>query len=286
MSAGRYRAWCFTLFVEDDTGDYKDLLEGSTGVRFGIWQLEMCPTSQRYHLQGYIEFTSAVRLSTLKLLIGNSVHGESRKASRQLAIEYCRKEESRVRGPWTYGDEDCVRPGKRTDLDNVAETIQGGGHIDDVVGEYPVQYIRFRRGIEALYNHGLKKRAQEWRQVQVLVYWGEAGSGKTRKAIEENSSRFILDQGDRVWFDGYSGEDCLIIDDFYGWIKFGQFLRILDGHPLRLEIKGGFTWALWKRVIITSNKPWAEWYGSVTDSRQVAALRRRISEEIHFPNAE
>lgn len=282
MSNGRYRAWCFTLFVEDDREDYSDLLESSTGVRFGTWQLEMCPLTEKKHLQGYIEFGSAVRLTTLRRVVGESVHGESRKGTRAQAIAYCRKEASRVCGPWSYGDEGVVRQGHRTDLDNVADALQTGSTISEVVQEYPVQYIRYRRGIEALYNHGLQRRAQEWRELEVLVYYGEPGTGKTRKALDENPSRFILDQGERVWFDGYCGESTLVIDDFYGWIKHGQLLRILDGHPLRLEVKGGFTWALWTRVILTSNRHWHDWYPSVTHESQIAALRRRITNTIHF----
>lgn len=283
MSAGRYRAWCFTLFVEEKK-DYAELHENADGLRFGVWQLEMSPTTQRLHIQGYFEFDSAVRLGTLKRYLGESVHGESRRGSRDSAILYCRKEETRVLGPWTFGNQAVVRQGKRTDLDSVADLVQSGETMHNVVNEYPVQYIRYRRGIEALMSFRMQQRAKEWRSLEVVVYYGDAGTGKTRKAIEDNPENFILDQGDRVWFDGYTGEPCLIIDDFYGWIKYGQLLRILDGHPLRLEVKGGFTWALWTKVIITSNKEWEDWYPNVTNSQQIAALRRRITNSINFPS--
>ena len=117
------------------------------------------------------------------------------------------------------------------------------------------------------------------RSVLVLVYWGDSGTGKTRKAIEDSGSDFfILDQGERVWFDGYDGEKTLIVDDYYGWIKYGMLLRILDGHPYRAEIKGGFRWALWTRVIITSNKKPEDWY----QQGLTPALKRRITKVVHF----
>jgi hypothetical protein len=59
-------------------------------------------------------------------------------------------------------------------------------------------------------------------------------------------------------FNGYDGEKVLLIDDFNGWIKYT--LRILDGYPLRLNIKNGVTWARFDRVYITSNAKPANFY--------------------------
>lgn len=273
------RHWCFTLFVEDEK-DYETLVVAEGLIRFAVWQLERCPESQRLHIQGYIEYTRSVRMGTVKQALGESVHLEQRLGTREQAIEYCRKDDSRVRGPWTTGS-DNLSQGKRTDLDSIALCIREGGSLDDVVEEYPSQYIRYRRGIEALYHRRARLRGSQWRDVTVLVYHGDAGTGKTRRAISECvGGFFILDQGERVWFDGYEGQCTLIIDDFYGWIKYGQLLRLLDGHPYRCEIKGGFTWALWTRVVITSNKAPADWYAQgMTD-----ALERRINEIVHFEN--
>lgn len=282
MSRTQYRAWCFTLFVEDEK-DYSGLLSCEDGIRYAVWQLEMSPTTQRLHLQGYAEFESPTRISKLRQLVGESVHGESRKGTRAQAIAYCKKEESRILGPWDVGSVTSIQQGKRSDLDRVADSIMAGESLHSVIADHPVQYIRYRRGIEALITHRLQERADSWREVTVSIYYGDTGTGKTRKALDENVSRFILDQGDRIWFDGYTGQDTLIIDDFYGWIKFGYLLRVLDGHPLRLEIKGGHTYALWTSVIITSNKPWAEWYSCISET-QTAALKRRINHCIHFTN--
>ena len=127
-----------------------------------------------------------------------------------------------------------------------------------------------------------KKQSKQFRNVQVEIYVGEAGSGKTRKAIEEaGDDYYILDQSERVWFDGYDYEKTLIIDDFYGWIKYGQLLRILDGHQYRCEIKGGFKYAAWTKVIITSNAQPNEWY----QKGLTPALQRRISNITRFDTA-
>lgn len=280
----RKRTWCFTYFLsqeENDKRDWSDFVSSDdTRVRGAIWQLERCPRTERLHLQGYVEYHDSMRLSKAQPCVTRHCHLEGRKGTRDQAIAYCEKQDSYIAGPWRCGDFNSIRPGKRVDLDQVAEFIQSGARSRDVAEEYPSHYIRYRRGIEALASICARNRIPEFREVRVDVYWGDAGTGKTRKAVEDTSPNyFILEQGERVWFDGYEGEDTLIIDDFYGWIKYGQLLRILDGYVYRAEIKGGFTYAAWTRVIITSNKEPEQWYAHGL----TPALSRRITNTIKFP---
>lgn len=80
-----------------------------------------------------------------------------------------------------------------------------------------------------------------------------------------------------IWWDGYTGQKAIVIDEFYGsWMKYNVLLTILDGYALRLEVKGGFTWASYDMVIITSNATVGEWYSRV----DISALNRRIKEVI------
>lgn len=283
----RLRNWLFTLFVGRDgralepCGDYGDLLDGVDNIRCGVWQLEMCPETNKLHLQGYIEFAGSVRMATVKRILGNTVHLEGRKGTRDQAIEYCRKEATRFAGPWTFGDLDSVRPGKRTDLHELAERIKGGAGRREVVDDFGHLYIRYSRGVENLLCVQSMYKIPEWRTLQTLVYYGDAGTGKTRRAVETSpGDYFILQSGDKVWFDGYEGQGTLIIDDFYGWIRYGLLLSILDGYRLRLEVKGGFTYANWTKVIITSNDPPEAWYSKGL----TPALKRRLTEIHHFEN--
>lgn len=73
-----------------------------------------------------------------------------------------------------------------------------------------------------------------------------------------------------------------MIDEFYGsWMKYNVLLRVLDGHPLRLEVKGGFTWAAYTHVFITSNACVGAWY----HRDDISALKRRITEVIDCDDA-
>jgi len=84
-----------------------------------------------------------------------------------------------------------------------------------------------------------------------------------------------------VWFDGYKFEKTLIIDEFYGWLKWDTILRILDGHPYNPEVKGSTTVAAWDKVIITSNKGPDSWYNKDIVKDQ-SALARRIHRVVYI----
>lgn len=267
----------------DESMEYGELVDSADLVRYAIWQLERCPESGRLHLQGYIELHDKMRVGRLKRLLGSSsLHAEARRGKRDQAREYCRKEESRVAGPWEFGTFDR-RSSRPNGLSEVTDRIQGGASIRTVMEEFPCWYVRYRSGLSHLAAEQARKAIPSWRNVQVHVYWGATGTGKTRKACDDaGDDGFILDQGERVWFDGYSGESTLIIDDFYGWIKYGMLLRILDGHKYRAEVKGSHVWAAWTTVVITSNKAPEEWYSE--GMRDALARRLATGNTVHFNN--
>lgn len=272
----------------DDVGRHEGRAAGDPmgiGDRNGdilewIYQLERCPESSRLHWQGYVRLRSKVRIKGAQRIIGfPTAHMERRKGSHQQATDYCSKQESRVAGPWSGGVP--MAQGHRQDLDDLAVSIRDSGLTErDVARSNPHLYCRYRSGIKDLCRFALEDKLPDFRTVDVRVFHGIAGSGKTRAAIAScDGDYFILDAGERVWFDGYTGQKTLIIDDFYGWIKWGTFLRILDGYKFRCEVKGNFTWAQWTTIIITSNKHPDAWY----EKGFPPELERRISSITHFP---
>lgn len=149
--------------------------------------------------------------------------------------------------------------------------------MDKIVNENTQTFIKYHNGISKLKLFIDKKNAKQFRKVEVLVYYGKTGTGKTRNAIEntvnKNKDYYILDPpiNGTWWYDGYDNEEVLIVDEFYGQISQKTLLRICDGYPLKCQIKGGFTWANWTTVIFTSNKSPDLWFkNGLTD----AFLRR------------
>ena len=206
--------------------------------------------------------------------------------SRLDARQYCEKLESRAPGTMpvtigTFNADGVVSTSKR--LLQCKSAMDSGVSTDDLANTDFEVWVK--HGKRLLDYHGVRMRLSGSNlrrlELKVSVLWGRTGCGKTKGVYdlmaEKNERIYKLDGGNNIWWDGYMGEKTILIDDFYGWIKFGFLLNILDVYPLRLEVKGGFTYACWTQVYITSNKPWEQWYKDLTHEQE-AALKRRIHE--------
>lgn len=257
----RDRNWCFTSWTEPTwhlNVTYKYLTYG----------LEICPETKREHYQGYVEFALKKSLKQLKLL-DEKAHWEPRKGTQQQAIEYCHKD-GKITELGTRSQQ-----GKRSDLIALKETLDSGGD------HYEMNFgcaIKYPRGIAEYKKHLMaKKFSKTERNIGVCWLWGAPGTGKSRTAREWFPNIFALPtiKKGNVWFDGYEGQPELLIEDLgFGDIQREELLRILDRYPLQVPIKGGFVWAGWNIVIITSNYNWRQLY--VDDP----AIARRITHEI------
>ncbi len=262
--------WCFTSFLDVLPTIFDDNI-----VRYCGYQREISPETKTPHFQGYIEFYDPKRVGQVKAVLGEC-HLEVRQGSRSEARAYCFKEDSAVKstqvefGEWR---QDINRKRKLSDLLRTDITL------DQLIEEVPHEYVRYHRGLEKLFALHAAKKAKVFRKVIVDVYIGPTGSGKTRKAIAHPDHYLMPASGSSaLWFDGYRGESVLIIDDFYGNIKYGTFLRMLDGHELQMPIKGGFVWSQWTHVIITSNQEPRNWYVKGL----TPALSRRITNIVNL----
>lgn len=216
------------------------------------------------HYQGYCELDKQYAFNTIKNMIPRA-RIRDRKGTAQQAANYCKKDEDYVE----LGE--ISHPGKRTDIDSVYRMVQDG-KTDIEIGEAnPSVYMRYYRAIDRV-RMNYARTDNSYRPVKVTVLVGPAGTGKTRQAYEIDPD--LYDMTDHNWFDGYHGQKTILIDDFYGTIKYGYLLRLLDGYRFQLPIKGGFTWKQWEHVIITSNDHPRDWY----TKGLTAALSRRITE--------
>lgn len=104
-------------------------------------------------------------------------------------------------------------------------------------------------------------------------YWGPRGTGKTSKAWRENPELYI--KPINKWWDGYSGEEVVLLDDWDPEIKgMVNYLKIwADRYPFRAEVKGSSMMIRPKKIIVTSNYPPEECFERQQD---VEAIRRRF----------
>jgi hypothetical protein len=116
--------------------------------------------------------------------------------------------------------------------------------------------------------------------IQVFLYWGEPGSGKTRRAFTEASEDVYVKNPCTKWWDGYRGQSDVLIDDFDGKSIRPAYLKVwLDRYKCSVEIKGGTLPLCATRIWITSNFSLAEWFDNEVDR---VAIRRRITRIEHF----
>lgn len=264
----RKRHWCFTSFLAGLPQEFD-----AKTVRYCIYQREFCPETKREHFQGYIEFFDNRRIGQVKAVLGEC-HLEARRGSRTEARDYCRKPSGAIAGTLVeFGmwREEVTHKRKLVDMLRTDMTLQ------ELIDHSPHLYVMYYRGLERLFGRRTKHKAEEFRVVVVEVLVGDTGTGKTKKATS-GRDWFMLPCSDKLWFDGYDGEKTLIIDDFYGNIKYAFLLRILDGHSMQVAVKGGFVWAMWTKVIITSNAEPCQWY----KRGLTPALERRINSIIHL----
>nr|WAE42126.1 MAG: replication associated protein [Cressdnaviricota sp.] len=256
------RNWCFTINNEPLLANWPEF------IKYGIYQRER-GQSGTDHLQGYMEFNSAVRITHLTKWNSRG-HYEVRKGSRDQARDYCKKEQGRVSGPYEIGTFGKGQ-GERGDLDEIYHAIEGGKGELELAREYPGSWTRYNRSFNRY--RSLIEEPRSWKTM-VYVITGAPGTGKSKYCMDNAPGGYWKDNGQ--WWDGYHGQHDVIIDDFYGWLPWNVLLRLCDRYPMQVETKGGTTTFLAKRIFITSNKEYTEWYRE--DKCDIAALARRIDQ--------
>lgn len=247
-------------------------------IKYMICQVELAPTTGQAHWQGYVEFKKPCRIPQAKAWIGCEwAHLERRAGTRDQARDYCRKAESRAPDaePFEFG-EFGESQGSRSDISNAVNKIKNGASMLEILTDSADTFVRYHRGLTAAQQTFLQSRFSAPRpELRVTVLIGPPGCGKTRSVWDSRPDAFTLTQSaTQAWWDGYSGQNTILLDDYYGWLPWGELLKVLDIYPLRLAVKGSFTWAGYTEVFITSNRPWHQWYKRPDQ----AALKRRIHE--------
>jgi len=136
----------------------------------------------------------------------------------------------------------------------------------------PDIYIRCYHQLRRIESDNLRPVGVER---EVAVYWGATGTGKSRRAWEEAGLHaYPKDPRSKFW-DGYRGDENVVIDEFRGGIDIGHILRWLDRYPCIVEVKGSSTVLAAKRIWITSNIDPRQWYPEL-DAETTKALIRRL----------
>lgn len=272
------RSYLITINIsEENPWTPERILINDPQFRFITGQLEIAPTTGQQHYQMFIQVKTPQRMPAIKRILDcNWAHLEAARGTAQQCIDYCTKEETRAPGAERFTRGECaISQGIRTDINAAVAAIKRGATEAELIDEHAETFVKYSRGLTTVMQTVSRARSMVIRaDLSVHVLWGAPGTGKTRAVYDQHGLEnvFTLHQMPTLWFDGYTGQKILLLDDFYGWIQWGTLLKMLDIYPFQGPVKGGFTQAQWTHVYITSNRPWYSWYKRADQG----ALQRRI----------
>lgn len=236
-------------------------------VRYCIFGKEICPTTGRPHLQGFLVFHNPKTFSQAKAFFGDRYHTEKLIGTPEQNIAYCSKDEE------YYEVGDPPAKGARNDISTIRQMVKEGKTMEDIM-EVATSYQSAKMA-EMMLKY---KRRPKKQKRTIKWYWGATGTGKTYDATEEAGEDYWVSQHNLRWWAGYCGQKVVIIDDFRkDFCTFHELLRLTDVYPYYIEQKNGGMWLqpTTTTIIITSCYPPEEVYNTRED---IGQLLRRIDE--------
>ena len=276
---------------------------------------EVCPRTERLHLQCYAEFPGdhgargrqimeyfgAFEEHTQSIPKG---HGDSpwphitrHKGAAIKGWRYTRKDSPDhytrpgLRGMWwSIGEEpegnDGVQ-GKRNDIDGcvayIRDNPEASVHELAEAGHAAV-LMRYPSGANMI-RRAYAPRRRQGDPVHVEFTWGPSGTGKTYMAYQRcyalgARSEDIYVKPPGKWWPNYRGQKFVIMDDFRPTktYTFSMLLRTLDEYPEQVETKGGYVHQNGRYFFITSIMRWDhERMIAYGNHESMVQLGRRIS---------
>ena len=94
-------------------------------MQYLVYQLERGEQTHHLHYQFYVQFLRAQRFNFVQNCFPGA-HLEQQKGTNDEARDYSMKEDTRVEGPWEFGEfkPEGGNQGKRTDLEEVIQKVQ------------------------------------------------------------------------------------------------------------------------------------------------------------------
>lgn len=259
------RTWDFTIF---DTSMVAKLAAWENDVNRLRVCLETCPETKKEHLQCRCTFKRSYRFAAVKKLLGDA-HIEPTKAAQDDL--YCMKLGSEL-----LIDIDNRRQGARTDLEHLKEMVENDAKKLDMFQEHFGTMVRNYRGIYEYRN--LLNAKKRRKKPEVIWVYGPSGAGKSTwidQDAGDDAYWATCEHGDKLWWDGYDQQDCVVLDDFTAnMISYHNLLKLLNGcGKFRVPTKGGSDWFLSKKIYISSVNHPRDIYTNCYDYQ----LERRIT---------
>lgn len=245
-----------------------------------VFGKEVAPTTGTPHLQGYLELSQPSAWSTIRNKLKtvylptstSSPWTTRRRATAQRAADYCKKDGDFVE----HGE--ISRQGERNDLKMVCQDIKAGKRtIWDVMDEDPAFYHQYGRTLKEVQGRANRQKSRTEMTKGVWIY-GPSGAGKSHMAFQDfHPSTHYVKNLEEEWWDGYEGQEVVIMNEFRGQIKFNHLLALTDKWPMTVKQRHQAPYPLLaKKIIITSVLKPREVYHNLDGNESWAQFDRRF----------
>lgn len=264
----RVTKFCFTL-NNYTPEEYQSLVACSNKCKFLVIGKEIGANGTP-HLQGYANLVKQSRFSAIKKFMPRA-HIEKANGSDHDNLNYCTKQDKNA---YVWGEPQTR--GKRNDLKKATDMVLAKAPMAEVARQQPEVFVKYNKGLKVL-AETLEPDRKPDDPPTTLWLWGESGVGKTRFAYDQLPAEQIYIKDGTQWWDGYTHQQCILIDDFDGRWPFKDLLRLLDRYPYQGQFKGGYCRVNSPIIIITCEFPPSHfWFGS--DLKQVMRRLEYVQE--------
>ena len=127
MPVFQTRNWCFTLFHYESVLSTLRELQNNNNIKHCVFQEEICPETQRKHIQGHLCFKEKVTMKYIKnLLCTESIHLEKMKGKPIESYAYCTKDDTHPKDGIREEFGELPTQDKRSDIQRAQELIEEG----------------------------------------------------------------------------------------------------------------------------------------------------------------
>lgn len=276
----RARAFCFTSFNQTEPV----LMDC---IKYLCYSPETCPSTGKEHWQGYFYLYEQKTMSAAtKVFKDYKVSVKFCDGTTEENRIYCgfdryENSEGKVKEKNPNFKEFGTIPaqGKRTDLDAIKDEIINGKKVDEIVMERPMVFHMYGRTLERIEEITLRKKFRTW-MTTCDWFYGSTGVGKSHRAFEnyDPETHYKLNLNDNGFWNGYTGQEIVIINEFRGQIQYSELLDLIDKWPKDVKIKGKAPVPLLaKHIVITSALAPEEVYYNLAEKDSLDQLKRRIN---------
>lgn len=292
------RKWQITLNFRNkkqiDHATIKIELSAIKPIQYYCMADEIGLKEQTPHIHIFIACSSPVRFSTIKRHFPDG-HIEQARGSCEENKAYVEKSgkwkndsksDTSIKGTFEeWGEMPIEWQGARSDLDFLYQLVKDGKSNYEILEENP-EYLLRLTDIERVRQ---TVKAEEFRTIfrdmEVTYIWGRTGTGKTRYVMEQQGYAAVYRVTEYEHpFDGYAGQETLVLDEYRSQLKISELLNLLDGYPLELRCRYANKTACFTKVYIISNLSLQAQYPIIQCEQPETwqALLRRIHHIIEY----